>query len=82
MAHERGLGKCTQNHLGSFGYPSRPDDPYAFCSQCGNAMVWSCPSCDHPLPEESAELAAARFCRQCGTSLFGNDEAPAADARH
>jgi hypothetical protein len=71
MAGGRGLGKCEQNHASSYGYPSRPEEPYAFCSQCGNAMVWSCPSCDDPLPEDSAELLAAQFCRKCGASYFG-----------
>ena len=70
MAEERGLGKCEENHLSSYGYPSRPEEPFPFCSQCGKTMVWECPSCEEPLPEDSAELEAARYCRACGTAYF------------
>ena|GEM_PF-6467469 len=70
MENERGVGKCEETHLGSYGYPSRPEEPYQFCPQCGKAMVWACPSCDTPLPDDSAELEAALFCRQCGAAYF------------
>ena len=73
MADERGLGKCSMNHPGSFGYPTRPEEPYPFCPQCGRPMVWRCPSCEAELPDDSSELAAARFCRHCGSSYFGED---------
>lgn len=69
----RGLGKCEQNHAGSFGYPTRPEEPYGFCPQCGKPMVWACPSCAAALPDDSTELIAARFCRHCGTSYFGEE---------
>ena len=79
MADERGLGKCTENHIGSFGYPTRPEEEYPFCPQCGNPMMWRCPSCGGGLPEDNAELQTARFCRLCGVPYF--DEEPAvADA--
>jgi hypothetical protein len=68
----RGLGKCELNHTGSYGYPTRPETPYPFCPQCGKPMVWRCPSCEAPLPDDSNELMVARFCRQCGTSYFGD----------
>jgi hypothetical protein len=67
---DRGLGKCAENHAGSFGYPTRPEEPYPYCPQCGNLMVWACPQCSAGLPEDSEELAAARFCRECGASYF------------
>ena len=70
---ERGLGKCSLNHPGSFGYPTRPAESYLFCSQCGKPMVWSCSSCGAALPEDSTELIAARFCRHCGTPYFEDD---------
>jgi hypothetical protein len=77
MADERGLGKCDENHTGSYGYPTRPDQPYPFCSQCGKAMVWACPSCERPLPDDNGELQTARFCRYCGAPYFGDgDEKP------
>lgn len=67
---EKGVGKCEQAHLGSYGYPSRPSEQYAFCAQCGNSMIWKCPRCGADLPEESGELISARFCRYCGESYF------------
>jgi hypothetical protein len=67
---ERGVGKCEQNHAGSFGYPTRPTEPYAFCSQCGKPMVWECTQCGAPMPDDSAELDLARFCRECGAPYF------------
>lgn len=76
MADQRGLGKCAQDHAGSYGYPTRPEEPYPFCSQCGSAMVWACPSCDAGLPEDGAELLAARFCRQCGAPYFEDADQP------
>lgn len=36
-------------------------------------MVWACPKCVTPLPEDSEELAVARFCRECGTSYFDSN---------
>lgn len=75
MAAEQGVGKCAQDHLGSFGYPTRPDEPYGFCSQCGHRMVWQCEECGDPLPADTAELALARFCRKCGHSYFGGEPA-------
>ena len=77
MPSERGVGKCENNHTGSFGYPTRPSEPYPFCHKCGRAMVWTCPSCQAPLPDDSSELLEARFCRYCGTPYFENGE-PAA----
>jgi hypothetical protein len=68
----RGVGKCAENHAGSFGYPTRPPEPYAFCSQCGQAMVWECAKCGAGMPEDSTELDAARFCRDCGAPYFEN----------
>jgi hypothetical protein len=70
MLQERGLGKCTHNHVSSYGYPTRPPEPFPFCSQCGEAMVWACAKCGTALPEDSEELAIARFCRECGSSYF------------
>ncbi len=67
---EKGIGKCEESHLGSYGYPNRPPEPYAFCPQCGNGMVWKCPRCDADLPEDSGELTGARFCRYCGGAYF------------
>jgi hypothetical protein len=85
MAEERGIGKCRENHASSYGYPSRPEEPFPFCSQCGNPMVWRCAECGVPLPEDSTELLTARFCRHCGTAYFpdnhgpvGRDDAPSA----
>jgi hypothetical protein len=78
MADEvyQGVGKCRESHLGSFGFPTRPPDPYEFCPECGNRMVWTCPSCSEPLPDDPKELESARFCRHCGVSYFG-EERPA-----
>jgi hypothetical protein len=41
-------------------------------------MVWRCKACEAPLPDDSEELATARFCWQCGSGYFGNGK-PAAD---
>ena len=71
---DRGLGKCEQNHPGAYGYPARPEEPYAFCSTCGKPMVWQCPRCSEPLPLDSAELVSARFCRDCGAPYFAEAE--------
>jgi hypothetical protein len=68
----RGVGKCENDHTGSFGYPTRPEEPYDFCSQCGKEMVWQCAECLEPVPEDAEELAAARFCRKCGRAYFAN----------
>ena len=70
MEEARGVGKCEENHPGSYGYPTRPEEPYAFCPQCGKPMLWACPQCGEPLPDDVNELAAARFCRRCGASYF------------
>jgi hypothetical protein len=75
----RGVGKCEENHPGSYGYPTRPEEQYDFCSQCGKPMIWECRKCAAPLPEDSAELAAARFCRECGAAYF--PEEPAREAK-
>lgn len=45
MADEHGLGKCERNHVGSYGYPTRPEKPYGFCPVCGKRMVWACTKC-------------------------------------
>jgi hypothetical protein len=74
MATDKGIGKCEEGHAGSYGYPTRPEQPYKFCSQCGKRMVWKCPNCGAGLPEDSAELETARFCRDCGTAYFENGE--------
>ena len=74
----RGVGKCASDHLGSYGYPTRPDHPYGFCAQCGTTMVWECPGCHASMPSDPDELSAARFCRECGHGYFG--EAPGAPA--
>ncbi len=74
--NERGLGKCSDNHAGSYGYPTRPEQPYPFCAQCGHPMVWRCMHCEAPLPDDSTELIAARFCRQCGAAYFEDTPAP------
>jgi hypothetical protein len=71
----RGVGKCEENHPGSYGYPTRPEEPYDFCSQCGKPMVWGCAKCSAPLPDDSAELEAARFCRDCVAAYFSVDVA-------
>ncbi|MGE5596665.1 MAG: DUF2321 domain-containing protein [Hyphomicrobiales bacterium] len=80
MAEEvrHGVGKCANNHLGSYGYPTRPEDPYKFCPQCGNAMVWACGACQAPVPDDPDELKVARFCRECGAGYFG-EVAPTAN---
>lgn len=67
----RGLGKCANSHVGSFGYATRPDEAYPFCSQCGLPMVWQCAACESPMPDDQAELITARFCRHCGAPYFG-----------
>ncbi len=72
----RGLGKCENEHIGSYGYPTRPDAAYPFCSQCGKAMVWVCAACEAPVPEDSTELTTARFCRQCGAPYFEPTSSP------
>ena len=66
----RGVGKCGNNHLGSFGFPTRPVEPYGFCPQCGLEMVWRCDKCEQPLPDDPKELESARFCRDCGAAYF------------
>lgn len=75
---DKGVGKCEQAHLGSYGYPTRPLEPYPFCPQCGNAMVWNCARCGADLPEDGDELKGARFCRYCGEPYFG--DSPAEDS--
>jgi hypothetical protein len=65
-----GVGKCPEGHLGSYGFPTRPDEPYPFCPQCGNGMIWACPKCEAPPPDDPQELESARFCRSCGTAYF------------
>ena len=79
MADEeaRGVGKCVGGHLGSYGFPTRPEEPYLFCPQCGTAMVWVCPECEAPVPDDPQELASANFCRFCGTAYFGVSESNA-----
>ncbi len=67
---ETGVGKCANHHLGSFGFPTRPPEPYGFCPQCGEAMVWRCGSCGELLPEDPQELETAKYCRSCGASYF------------
>ena len=73
MVIARGVGKCEEDHPGSYGYPTRPEEPYDFCSQCGKPMIWQCSGCEAPLPEDSTELATARFCRECGTPYFDEE---------
>ena len=70
MADARGLGKCEQNHVGSYGYPSRPEEPYGFCPACGNPMAWACTQCGAALPADGEEIAITRFCRDCGAPYF------------
>lgn len=77
MSPERAVGKCAENHLGSYGYPTRPPEPYPYCSQCGVPMVWACSECAAGLPDDGEELIAARFCRHCGHPYF-DDKASAA----
>ncbi len=57
----RGVGKCENNHVGSYGYPGRPEEPYQFCAQCGSAMMWACPSCSTPLPYDGDEFLLRSF---------------------
>jgi hypothetical protein len=71
----RGLGKCSEDHLGSYGYATRPEEPYPFCPQCGKPMVWQCPSCGVAVPDDSDELLKAKFCRQCGANYFSEKPA-------
>lgn len=78
---ERGVGKCFEAHLGSYGYPTRPEEAYPFCPQCGTAMVWHCPECGKGVPEDTEELVAARFCRYCGTSYFEEQKPSAVSAQ-
>ena len=79
MSPERAVGKCAENHLGSYGYPTRPLEPYPYCSQCGCPMVWACSECAAGMPDDGEELTAARFCRHCGHPYF-DDKASAAPA--
>ena len=72
MTPERAVGKCAENHLGSYGYPTRPAEPYPFCSKCGCPMVWTCANCAAGLPDDNEELTAARFCRHCGQAYFAD----------
>jgi len=72
---ERGVGKCEENHNGSYGYPTRPEERYGFCAQCGKAMVWECAQCGASLPDDSAELDAARFSRECDAPYFESEPA-------
>jgi hypothetical protein len=72
---DRGVGKCEENHPGSYGYPTRPEEPYDFCSQCGKPMIWECGNCATSLPEDSNELISARFCRECGSPYFSDEPA-------
>lgn len=74
MAQERGLGKCSQDHINSYGFPTRPETRFAFFSQCGNRMVWECGNCKASVPDDGEELAVARFCRECGTPYFDSDD--------
>ena len=66
-----GLGKCSADHPGAYGYPARPEAPYSFCPECGASMIWACPECNTPLPEDAEELNRAHFCRDCGAAYFG-----------
>jgi len=74
MTPEQGVGKCREGHLGSFGFPTRPDEPYPFCPQCGEGMVWRCPHCEAGLPADVDELRLAHFCPMCGEAYF--DDVP------
>ena len=40
-----------------------------FCSQCGSALVLSCPSCGN------SEAPGSKFCGKCGASLAGSSGA-------
>ncbi len=79
MSPERAVGKCAENHLGSYGYPTRPAEPYPFCSQCGCPMVWACGNCAAGLPDAGEELTGSRFCRHCGHPYF-DDPPPEPEA--
>lgn len=74
MSESSGVGKCPTGHIGSYGYPTRPEEPYPFCPQCGDAMVWKCPSCGESLPIDAQELELAKFCRACGEPYFPTSE--------
>jgi hypothetical protein len=76
MPQERGLGKCAHDHLSSYGFPTRPAQPFSFCSQCGNPMIWACSHCQAPLPEDGDELMLAKFCRDCGKAYFAAESQP------
>jgi hypothetical protein len=76
MPQERGLGKCAHDHLSSYGFPTRPTQPFSFCSQCGNPMIWECSHCQSPLPEDGDELMLAKFCRDCGKAYFAAESQP------
>ena len=80
MPAERAVGKCAEDHLGSYGYPTRPPEPYPFCSKCGCPMVWACSNCAAGLPDDSEELTGARFCRHCGQAYFADAPPTAAAA--
>jgi predicted RNA-binding Zn-ribbon protein involved in translation (DUF1610 family) len=67
---EQGVGKCAEHHLGSYGFPTRPEEPYDFCPRCGNRMVWACARCNATLPDDPEELETANFCRSCGAPYF------------
>ena len=77
MDAERGLGKCENSHVGSYGYSTRPEQKSPFCPQCGCPMVWACAACEAPLPNDADELTVARFCRQCGAGYFAGSETDA-----
>jgi hypothetical protein len=66
----RGIGRCSAAHLGSYGFPTRPPEPYPFCPQCGTSMIWICPKCETPVPDDPQELENANFCRSCGAAYF------------
>lgn len=80
MTQERGLGKCSQDHISSYGFPTRPELPFGFCSQCGQPMAWECGKCHASLPEDADELLSANYCRDCGASYFdtASDASPPA----
>jgi DNA-directed RNA polymerase subunit RPC12/RpoP len=37
-------------------------------------MVWKCPECHQPVPDDSDELLTANFCRHCGAAYFVDDD--------